>query len=157
MTEIITSRYNTLYWFKICAAPAGIFIFIIIFYNKYVELNPTDTLKDKMEVVILLAVVPLIYFIRLLYHPPKRITVSSINIVVNEYITKKQRVIEYDDIEKMRTIRRSGNDAIFSGLSDYQILEIELKTGKTFRFDESQYENYSSLKDAIYDHKFRGL
>jgi hypothetical protein len=39
----------------------------------------------------------------------------------------------------------------------YQILEIELNDETILRFDGDAYENYSTLKNSIYNYKYRGL
>jgi hypothetical protein len=35
-------------------------------------------------------------------------------------------------------------------------LELVLVNGDVYAFNEDDYDNYESLKVAIYDHKFRG-
>jgi len=90
-----------------------------------------------------------------LLFPPKRVIVSPDQVVFRSYITQKKRKITYPDIDKIRTVRKQrfirGGDEI-----NYQQLELVLLNGDVYAFNEDDYDNYESLKAAIYDHKFRG-
>jgi hypothetical protein len=86
--------------------------------------------------------------------PPKRVKVSADQVVFHSYITQKKRKIAYPDIDKIRTVRKQkfikgGNDV------NYQQLELVLVNGDVYAFNEDDYDNYESLKAAIYDHKLR--
>ena len=90
-----------------------------------------------------------------LLFPPKKVTVSNEQVVFRSYVTQRKRKITYPDIDKIRTVRKQkfikgGNEI------NYQQLELVLVNGDVYAFNEDDYDNYESLKAAIYDHKFRG-
>ena len=94
--------------------------------------------------------------VALYFSPPTKIIVSKDHIILNNYLSRKQIVIQYTDIAKTNTIRI--NQTIKGGTSsNYQRLQITLNNEDVISFNETDYDNYDALKAAIYDHKFRGL
>jgi hypothetical protein len=154
MTETITSKYSLFFWAKILL---GIifegFIVFLIFQEGVKDSVPKQiiTANNLMFILIILiagAIITLLF-------PPKRVIVSADQVVFRSYITQRKRKITYPDIDKIRTVRKQkfikGGDEI-----NYQQLELVLVNGDVYAFNEDDYDNYESLKTAIYDHKFRG-
>jgi hypothetical protein len=154
MTETITSKYSLFFWAKILLGILfeGFIVFLVFqegltnsISNQYVTPN---NLMFILIVVIAGVIITLLF-------PPKSVIVSADQVVFRSYITQKKRKITYPDIDKIRTVRKQkfirGGDEI-----NYQQLELVLLNGDVYAFNEDDYDNYESLKAAIYDHKFRG-
>jgi membrane protein insertase Oxa1/YidC/SpoIIIJ len=129
------------------------FIVFLIFQEGVKDSVPKQiiTANNLMFILIILiagAIITLLF-------PPKRVIVSADQVVFRSYITQRKRKITYPDIDKIRTVRKQkfikGGDEI-----NYQQLELVLVNGDVYAFNEDDYDNYESLKTAIYDHKFRG-
>ena len=154
MTETITSKYSLFFWAKILL---GIlfegFIVFLIFQEGIKDSIPEKLITANNLMLILIILIAGV-IITLLF-PPKSVIVSPDQVVFRSYITQKKRKITYPDIDKIRTVRKQkfirGGDEI-----NYQQLELVLLNGDVYAFNEDDYDNYESLKAAIYDHKFRG-
>ena len=154
MTETITSKYSLFFWAKILL---GIlfegFIVFLIFQEGIKDSIPEKLITANNLMLILIVLIAGV-IITLLF-PPKSVIVSADQVVFRSYITQKKRKITYPDIDKIRTVRKQkfirGGDEI-----NYQQLELVLVNGDVYAFNEDDYDNYESLKAAIYDHKFRG-
>jgi len=154
MTETITSKYSLFFWAKILL---GIlfegFIVFLIFQEGIKDSIPEKLITANNLMLILIVLIAGV-IITLLF-PPKSVIVSADQVVFRSYITQKKRKITYPDIDKIRTVRKQkfirGGDEI-----NYQQLELVLINGDVYAFNEDDYDNYESLKAAIYDHKFRG-
>jgi len=154
MTETITSKYSLFFWAKILL---GIlfegFIVFLIFQEGIKDSIPEKLITANNLMLILIVLIAGV-IITLLF-PPKSVIVSADQVVFRSYITQKKRKITYPDIDKIRTVRKQkfirGGDEI-----NYQQLELVLLNGDVYAFNEDDYDNYESLKAAIYDHKFRG-
>ncbi len=153
MTETITSKYSLFFWAKILL---GIlfegFIVFLVFQEGIKDSIPEKLITANNLMLILIVLIAGI-IITLLF-PPKSVIVSPDQVVFRSYITQKKRKITYPDIDKIRTVRKQkfirGGDEI-----NYQQLELVLINGDVYAFNEDDYDNYESLKAAIYDHKFR--
>jgi hypothetical protein len=154
MTETITSKYSLFFWAKILL---GIlfegFIVFLVFQEGIKDSIPEKLITANNLMLILIILIAGV-IITLLF-PPKSVIVSPDQVVFRSYITQKKRKITYPDIDKIRTVRKQkfirGGDEI-----NYQQLELVLLNGDVYAFNEDDYDNYESLKAAIYDHKFRG-
>jgi hypothetical protein len=154
MTETITSKYSLFFWAKILL---GIlfegFIVFLVFQEGIKDSIPEKLITANNLMLILIILIAGV-IITLLF-PPKSVIVSADQVVFRSYITQKKRKITYPDIDKIRTVRKQkfirGGDEI-----NYQQLELVLLNGDVYAFNEDDYDNYESLKAAIYDHKFRG-
>ena len=154
MTETITSKYSLFFWAKILL---GIlfegFIVFLVFQEGIKDSIPEKLITANNLMLILIVLIAGV-IITLLF-PPKSVIVSADQVVFRSYITQKKRKITYPDIDKIRTVRKQkfirGGDEI-----NYQQLELVLLNGDVYAFNEDDYDNYESLKAAIYDHKFRG-
>jgi len=154
MAETITSKYSLFFWAKILL---GIifegFIVFLIFQEGVKDKIPTKVIAANNLMFILMVVIAGV-IITLLF-PPKSVRVSSDQVVFRSYITQRKRKITYPDIDKIRTIRKQ-KFIKGGGEINYQQLELVLVNGDVYAFNEDDYDNYESLKAAIYDHKFRG-
>jgi hypothetical protein len=154
MGDTITSKYSLFFWAKILL---GIifegFIIFLIFQEGLKDKIPTQFITANNLMFILMVVIA--GAIITLLFPPKSVKVSADQVVFRSYLTQRKRKITYPDIDKIRTIRKQkfirGGDEI-----NYQQLELVLVNGDVYAFNEDDYDNYESLKAAIYDHKFRG-
>ena len=154
MTETITSKYSLFFWAKILL---GIifegFIVFLVFQEGIKDSIPEKLITANNLMLVLIVLIAGV-IITLLF-PPKSVIVSPDQVVFRNYITQKKRKITYPDIDKIRTVRKQkfirGGDEI-----NYQQLELVLINGDVYAFNEDDYDNYESLKAAIYDHKFRG-
>ena len=154
MTETITSKYSLFFWAKILL---GIlfegFIVFLVFQEGIKDSIPEKLITANNLMFILIVLIAGV-IVTLLF-PPKSVIVSADQVVFHSYITQKKRKIIYPDIDKIRTVRKQkfirGGDEI-----NYQQLELVLLNGDVYAFNEDDYDNYESLKAAIYDHKFRG-
>ena len=154
MTETITSKYSLFFWAKILL---GIifegFIVFLVFQEGIKDSIPEKLITANNLMLVLIVLIAGV-IITLLF-PPKSVIVSPDQVVFRNYITQKKRKITYPDIDKIRTVRKQkfirGGDEI-----NYQQLELVLLNGDVYAFNEDDYDNYESLKAAIYDHKFRG-
>ena len=154
MTETITSKYSLFFWAKILL---GIlfegFIVFLVFQEGIKDSIPEKLITANNLMLILIILIAGV-IITLLF-PPKSVIVSPDQVVFRSYITQKKRKITYPDIDKIRTVRKQkfirGGDVV-----NYQQLELVLVNGDVYAFNEDDYDNYESLKAAIYDHKFRG-
>jgi len=154
MAEIITSKYSLFFWAKILL---GIllegFVVFLIFQEWIKDSVPKQIITANNLMFILIVLIAGI-IITLLF-PPKSVRVSADQVIFRSYITQRKRKIAYPDIDQIRTIRkqkfiRGGNEI------NYQQLELVLVNGDVYAFNEDDYDNYESLKAAIYDHKSRG-
>ena len=154
MTETITSKYSLFFWAKILL---GIlfegFIVFLVFQEGIKDSIPEKLITANNLMLVLIVLIAGV-IITLLF-PPKSVIVSPDQVVFRSYITQKKRKITYPDIDKIRTVRKQkfirGGDEV-----NYQQLELVLVNGDVYAFNEDDYDNYESLKAAIYDHKFRG-
>jgi hypothetical protein len=154
MTETITSKYSLFFWAKILL---GIifegFIVFLVFQEGVKDSIPEKLITANNFMFILIVLIAGV-IITLLF-PPKRVMVSPDQVVFRSYITQKKRKIAYPDIDKIRTVRKQ-RFIRGGGEINYQQLELVLLNGDVYAFNEDDYDNYESLKAAIYDHKFRG-
>jgi hypothetical protein len=154
MTETITSKYSLFFWAKILLGILfeGFIVFLV--FQEGLTSSISNQFITPGNLMFILIVVIAGVIITLLF-PPKRVIVSPDQVVFRSYITQKKRKITYPDIDKIRTVRKQrfirGGDEI-----NYQQLELVLLNGDVYAFNEDDYDNYESLKAAIYDHKFRG-
>jgi len=154
MADTITSKYSLFFWAKILL---GIifegFIVYLIFQEGIKDSVPKQFITANNLMFILIVLIAGV-IITMLF-PPKSVKVSADQVVFCSYITQKKRKITYPDIDKIRTIRKQkfirGSNEI-----NYQQLELVLVNGDVYAFNEDDYDNYESLKAAIYDHKSRG-
>jgi hypothetical protein len=154
MTETITSKYSLFFWAKILLGIIfeGFIVFLV--FQEGIKNSIPEKLITANNLMLVLIVLIAGVIITLLF-PPKSVIVSPDQVVFRNYITQKKRKITYPDIDKIRTVRKQkfirGGDEI-----NYQQLELVLVNGDVYAFNEDDYDNYESLKAAIYDHKFRG-
>jgi len=154
MTETITSKYSLFFWAKILLGIIfeGFIVFLV--FQEGIKNSIPEKLITANNLMLVLIVLIAGVIITLLF-PPKSVIVSPDQVVFRNYITQKKRKITYPDIDKIRTVRKQkfirGGDEI-----NYQQLELVLINGDVYAFNEDDYDNYESLKAAIYDHKFRG-
>ena len=154
MTETITSKYSLFFWAKILLGIIfeGFIVFLV--FQEGIKNSIPEKLITANNLMLVLIVLIAGVIITLLF-PPKSVIVSPDQVVFRNYITQKKRKITYPDIDKIRTVRKQkfirGGDEI-----NYQQLELVLINGDVYAFNEDVYDNYESLKAAIYDHKFRG-
>jgi membrane protein insertase Oxa1/YidC/SpoIIIJ len=154
MTETITSKYSLFFWAKILLGILfeGFIVFLIFHEGLTNSISNQFVTQNNLMFILIVVIAGII--ITLLF-PPKRVIVSADHVVFRSYITQRKRKITYPDIDKIRTIRKQkfirGGDEI-----NYQQLELVLVNGDVYAFNEDDYDNYESLKVAIYDHKFRG-
>jgi len=153
MTETVTSKYSLLYWVKIPAFLALVTLAIGLYINTALKDDGEQYMQNRYYAALLIGVV-ICWFAFVYLSAPKKITVSPDNIVYYYYFSKKQVVVNYYDIEKIRTVRVTKGVRL-STQSNCQKLEMELKNGKVYAFDDDDYDNYSTLKSAIYDHMWR--
>jgi len=154
MAETVTSKYSLFFWAKILL---GIifegFIVFLVFQEGVKDSIPKNVIASNNLMFILIVVIAGI-IIAILF-PPKKVTVSTDQVVFRSYITQRKRKITYPDIDKIRTIRKQ-KFIKGGGEINYQQLELVLVNGDVYAFNEDDYDNYESLKTAIYDHKLRG-
>ncbi|WP_158992695.1 hypothetical protein [Mucilaginibacter sp. L196] len=154
MTETITSKYSLFFWAKILLGIIfeGFIVFLV--FQEGIKNSIPEKLITANNLMFILIVLIAGVIVTLLF-PPKSVIVSADLVVFRSYITQKKRKITYPDIDKIRTVRKQkfirGGDEI-----NYQQLELVLINGDVYAFNEDDYDNYESLKAAIYDHKFRG-
>jgi len=154
MTETITSKYSLFFWAKLLLGIIfeGFIVFLV--FQEGIKDSISEKLITANNLMFILIVLIAGVIVTLLF-PPKSVIVSADQVVFHSYITQKKRKIIYPDIDKIRTVRKQkfirGGDEI-----NYQQLELVLVNGDVYAFNEDDYDNYESLKAAIYDHKFRG-
>jgi hypothetical protein len=153
MNRNLTSKYSVLYWVKIPACISFAALAAGLFINTALKDNSLDYLTNRWYAgIITVAVITYMIFIYL--SVPKKITITAEGIRFFYYLTRKRIFINYQDIDKIRTVRI--NRVLRSATDDnYQKLEIELKNGALFNFTDDDYDNYDALKGAIYDHMWR--
>jgi hypothetical protein len=91
-----------------------------------------------------------------------RVVINN-NIIVTTYpenleiyytITKKKIHINYADITHVTSVLVNGNDDSALPVLVYTRCTIELSTKEEFSFTDSQFSNYSELKESIRQHRF---
>src|ERR1700712_1896114 len=99
MAETITSKYSLFFWAKILL---GIifegFIVFLIFQEGVKDKIPTKVIAANNLMFILMALIAGV-IITFLF-PPKKVTVSTEQVVFRSYITQRKRKITYPDIDK---------------------------------------------------------
>jgi len=153
MTETVTSKFSLQYLVKI---PAIIGFLVLVLTASVRYANSLGDEVSSLEICLMSLVLIGLIAVVLYFSPPTKIIVSKDHIILNNYLSRKQRVIQYTDIAKTNTMRI--NQTIKGGTSsNYQRLQITLNNEDVISFNETDYDNYNALKAAIYDHKFRGL
>lgn len=154
MSATISSKYSLFFWAKILL---GIvfegFIIFLVFQEGLKNAVPENVIKADNLMFILIAIVATI--IITVFFPPKKVSVSPNGITFYSYITQNKKTFAYADIDKIRTVRKQ---RFIKGGSEinYQQLEMVLANGDLYAFNEDDYDNYASLKAAIYEYKLQG-
>jgi hypothetical protein len=148
----VTSKYDNLYWmrlFAMLAAAVG-----AIYLGVALCVKDGTLIQNGLIVeIVLLMGCGMIYLLYFHKSPPRKIIISSENITIYEYITRKQTIIKYTDIDAIRTFSQSSDRGRSGqGSINFRILQMELYNGEIYRISENDYVNYDFLKNAIYDH-----
>jgi hypothetical protein len=151
MAETVTSKLTSQYFTRLLGV-VGFWAFLILMCKN-------DGLNDQQSGVPYICVslfCVLLVALIFLVSPPKKIIVSKENITIKNYITGRQIVILYADIDRTNIIAAAPNTRS-RGRMQYRRFQIILKNKTVISFNSADYDNYDSLKAAIYDHAFRGL
>jgi len=131
----------------LAAAAGGIYFAIFLCVKN--ELFTQSGLIVEVVLWIGFGMIYLLYFHK---SPPRKIIISAENITIHEYITRKQTIIKYSDIDTVRIFRQSIERGRNRESISFRILQIELYNGEVSRISENDYINYDFLESAIHDY-----
>ncbi len=148
---ILTSRFRTGFWIRQLIQYVGGLVLIGICFRFCFDNGKIDFRSILFWVGCFGIVSYLFFFAKFLFDEIKQLTVSDNGITVKYLVTKKISIVQFADIKntitKIITHRQGAGRT-----AGYHELEIELLDGRLITFNEDQYENYSEIKNEIYNH-----
>jgi hypothetical protein len=151
MTETVTSKLTSQYFTRILGVIGFWAILILLFKN-----DSADDQQARIAYIGVSLFCVILIGLFFLISPPKKIIVSKESITIKNYITGKQIVIAYADIDRTNIIAAAPNTRSRGG-AQYRRFQIILKSKAVISLNPADYDNYDALKAAIYNHAFRGL
>lgn len=152
MDRVVTSKVSLQYWASIPAIIIlfSFFAFLFIKYRDHGYEPQDGSMTNQLVFFSILAIIVIMTMIGVLLRPQK-ITISGYGILMHGNILQRQVVITKDDVQKLYVIRQNKS---IKGTVTYssRTLCIDLKNGKEVGISESSYENFESLKYAIYEY-----
>jgi len=148
MTQPVTSNLTKIYWFKAAVFSLFVFTSMIACIHYSVNYNPAALLSTGIFSLVLVIV-----YIYLAIRLTRKITAAPDGLIIEYLLTKRQIIINYDDITHVENIRVNGNreNALFPS---FRSLAIEISTGENLSINESDFNNYDDLKEAIRRNRF---
>lgn len=154
MQTYVTSVFTRYYLVR--AIAAGIITVAVPGFLAFVAMQPIDD-KDTYDVAyLLLAGAAFTFFsARMLILSYRSVTVTTEEIIVHWYITRKNLTVPLNEIVSTATTRPSADHDVKRGSARYQTFEITLCSGKLISINEGDYVNYHEIKSYIYNYQRR--
>ena len=150
MDRVVATKVDFRYWIRIPALIISIGYFALTLMGRRDDgHNPelafiTDRLVFFSLTVIVIVVIVLGFLLS-----PQKITISGYGILMHGSMLKRQLVITKGDVQKIYVTGTKKQARLAAG---GRTLWIELKNGKEVGINESSYQNFESLKYAIYEY-----
>ncbi|SDS70399.1 hypothetical protein SAMN05216490_1645 [Mucilaginibacter mallensis] len=150
MDRVATSKVGLQYWIRIPALiiSIGYFAWLIIGRRDSGDNPELAFITNGLMLFSLFVIVVVIIVLGFLLSPQK-ITISGYGILMHGNMMKRQLVITKGDVQKIYVTRTKKSARVSA--SD-RTLCIDLKNGKEVEISEASYENFESLKYAIYEY-----
>ncbi len=151
MTETITSKFKTAFWFQIGIMITVISGFIVYCVRCSLRNGEINIYSGELLVGIVVSGLFIYLLNNLLRIDISVITLTPQHMVIDYSVTKKQEIIEYSEISGLSTVRgRYDKSWSMASRKYYESLEVELTSNRTIFIRENMYRNYNELKDTLY-------
>nr|WP_294791361.1 hypothetical protein [uncultured Mucilaginibacter sp.] len=151
METHVASVFTRYYIVK--AIAAGIITVAVPCFLTFIAMQPTDDNNPYYIAYLLLAGSAFTFFsARMLILSYKSVTITSGEIIVQWYFTRKNLTVPLNEIVSTATTRPS-TDNTMRGSARYQTFVITLSSGELISINEGDYVNYHEIKSCLYNYK----
>ena len=148
----VISRFRTGFWIRQFLQYVGglfvtVFCFIASIDNGRIDFRHAGFWMGSFMLILFA-----LFFVKFIFEELKRLTVTDSGIHIKYLISKRTVFVPFAEIKKFTTkhIRQRVGAMQSDGFSE---LEIELYDGRLIVFDEDQFDNYSDIKNYIYQNR----